>query len=132
MLNGMLLIENRFSVDDRTACIAIPSLTGSALEWKSPAQCVWDDKEFSENGLKLESKTVIRRIVERHAPTAKAFFTDILKLPNAHIQEMLVDLVIMEKEKRDDPKRVQLLYERIESCRRRWPNTIRHVSTRGA
>ncbi|KAH8697486.1 putative heterokaryon incompatibility protein [Talaromyces proteolyticus] len=121
-----------FSVDDQTACIAVPSLPGSALEWKTPAQCVWDDEEFSQNELELESKTAIRRTVEQHAPTAKAFFTDVLKLPNAGIHELLADLSLMQKKKRDDPKRVHLLYERIESCRRRWPDTIRHVSTPSA
>lgn len=129
MLNEMLLIENRFSVDDQTACIAVPSLPGSALEWKTPAQCVWDDEEFSQNGLELESKTAIRRIVEQHAPAAKAFFTDVLKLPSAGIHELLADLALMQKKKRDDPKRVYRLYERIESCRHRWRDTIRHVST---
>jgi hypothetical protein len=129
MLNEMLLIENRFSVDDKIACIAVPSSSGSALEWKTPAQCVWDDDEFSQNELELESKTPIRRTVEQHAPTAKAFFTDVLKVPNAGIDELLADLALMQKKKRDDPKRVHRLYERIESCRRRWPKTITHVFT---
>lgn len=131
MLSEMLLIENSFSVDDKTACIAVPSLSGSALKWKTPAQCVWDDGEFSQNELELESKTAIRRTVEQHALTAKAFFTDVLKLPNAGIDELLADLALMQKEKRDDPKRVHRLYERIESCRRRWPETITHVFTPG-
>lgn len=125
----MLLIENRFSVDDRTACIALPPLSGSALEWKTPAQCVWDDDEFSQNKLELESKTAIRRTVEQHAPTAKAFFTDVLQLPNAGIDELLADLALMQSKKRDDPKRVYRLYERIESHRRSWPKPITHVST---
>lgn len=129
MLNEVLLIENRFSVDNKTACIAVPSLSGSALEWKTPAQCVWDDKEFSQNELELESKTAIRRTVDKHAPTAKTFFTNVLKLPNAGINELLADLTLMQKEKRDDPKRVYRLYERIESCCRCWPKTIKHVST---
>lgn len=127
MLIKMLLIENRFSVDDQTACIAVPSLLGSALEWKTPAQCVWDDEEFSQNELELESKTAIRRTVEQHVPAAKAFFTNVLKLPDAGIDELLGDLAIMQKEKRDDPKRVYRLYERIESCRRRYLHTIRQV-----
>ncbi|KAF2276420.1 uncharacterized protein EI97DRAFT_458354 [Westerdykella ornata] len=116
-----------FSVDDQTACIAVPSLSGSPLEWKTPAHCVWDDDEFSQNELELESKTTIRRTIEHHAPTAKAFFTDVLKLPNAGIDELLADLALMQKRKRDDPKRVHRLYERIESCRRRRPKPITHV-----
>lgn len=103
----------------------MPSLTGSAIEWKTPSQCVWNDEEFSQNGLELESKTAIRRVVEQHAPAAKAFFTDVLKLPNAGVNELLADLALMEKENRDDPKRVHRLYERIESCRRYWPDTIK-------
>lgn len=90
---------------------------------------MWDDEEFSQNGLELESKTAIRRTIEQHASAAKAFFTDILKLPNAGIHELLADLALMQKKKRDDPKRVHRLYERIENCRRRWPDTIMHVST---
>ncbi|KAF2262892.1 hypothetical protein CC78DRAFT_605161 [Lojkania enalia] len=74
---------NTFSVGDQTACIAVPSTSGSGLEWKTRAQCVWDDDEFSQNELKLESKSAIRRTIEQHAPIAKAFFTDILNLPNA-------------------------------------------------
>ncbi|OKL55903.1 hypothetical protein UA08_08808 [Talaromyces atroroseus] len=119
---------NTFSVDDQTACIAIPSLLGSAIEWKTPAQCVWGDEEFSHNEIELESKTAIRRTVEQHTPAAKAFFTDILKLPNAGICELLADLALMQEEKRDNPKRVNQLYERIQSGRRPWSNAIRHVS----
>lgn len=129
MLNGMLLIPNRFSFDDKTACIAMPSLSGSILEWKSPAQCVWNDDEFSQNKLKLESKIAIRSTVEWYAPKAKAFFTDILKLPNAGIDELLEDLALMQKMRCDNPKRVHRLYERIESCRHRSSKTIMHVST---
>lgn len=88
-------MENRFRVDHRTACIAVPSLSGSGLEWKTPAQCVWDDGEFLRNELELESKTVIRRTVEQHAPTAQAFFTVVLKLKNAGIEELLADLALM-------------------------------------
>jgi hypothetical protein len=132
MFNEILLIKNRFSVNDKTPCIAIPSSSGSALEWKTPDQCVWCDDEFSQNELELESKTAIRRTVEQHAPTAKAFFTDVLKLPNAGIDELLADLALMQKKKRDDPKRVHRLYERIESCRRIWPKKIKHVSMRRA
>lgn len=90
---------------------------------------MWDDEEFSQNGLELESKTAIRRTVEQHASAAKAFFTDILELPNAGIHELLADLALMQEKNRDDPKRVLRLYERIENCRHRWPGIIRHVST---
>lgn len=128
MLNGMLLIENRFSVDDTTACIAVPSLPGSVLEWKTPAQCVWDDNEFSQNELELQSKTAIRRNVEQHAPTAKAFFINVLQLQNAGIDELLADLALMQKKELDNPRRVHRLYERIASHCRSCPNTIRHVS----
>ena len=132
MPNEMMLIENSFSFDDKTPCIAVPSSSGSALEWKTPAQCVWGDDEFSQNELELESKTANRCVVEQHAPGAKGFFKDVLKLPNAGINELLADLTLMQKEKRDDPKRVHRLYERIVSCRRGWSRTIMHVSTRRA
>lgn len=128
MLNEVLLIENRFRVDDRTAYIAVPSSSGSTLEWKTRAQCVWDDDEFSQNGLKLESKTAIRSIVERHLPIAKAFFIELLKLPNAGTHELLADLALMQKKKLDDSKRVYRLYERISSWRRAYPNMIKYVS----
>lgn len=97
--------------------------------WKTPAQCVWDDEEFSQNELYLESKTTIRRIIEQHAPAAKAFFIEVLKLPNAGIHELLADLALMQENKRDDPERVYRLYERIENCRRPWRDTIMYVST---
>lgn len=129
MLNEMLLIEHRFDVDNKTACIAVPSLSGPVLEWKTPAECVWDDDEFTKNELELESKTVIRRTVEQHAPTVKAFFTNVLRLPNAGIDELLADLALMQEKKRDDPERVYRLYERIDSCRRGWPILITHVFT---
>jgi hypothetical protein len=105
----------------------VPSSSGSDLDWKTPAECVWDDDEFSQNGLVLESKTAIRRTIEQHAPTTKAFFTDILDIRNAGIHELLDDLELMERKKRDDPNRVYRLYERIESCRRACPEMIRHA-----
>lgn len=89
---------------------------------------MWDDIEFSQNGLELESKTAIRRSVEEHAPSTKAFFTDVLKLPNAGLGELLADLALMQEQNRDDPKRVYRLYERIESCRRSRPKSIKQVS----
>lgn len=109
------------------ACIAVPSSSGSSLDWKTPAQCVWDDREFSANELELESKTTIRRIVEEHAPTVKGFFTDILKLRDAGIEELLADLVLMQKTEDCEPGRVYRLYERIESCRRGRAQIITQV-----
>jgi hypothetical protein len=127
MIYEILLIENTYSVPNDTPCIAVLSSSGSAFEWKTPAQCVWDDDEFSQNGLVLESKTAIRHTIEQYAPTAKAFFTHNLNLRNAGIDELLADLALMQKNKRDEPKRVYRLYERIESYRRSWPRLIRHV-----
>ncbi|USP80364.1 uncharacterized protein yc1106_07638 [Curvularia clavata] len=100
--------------DDRDACIAVPSMRESNLEWKMPAECVWGDREFSENELQLESKTALRSIVRENIPDAEDFFTRILMLPNAGINELLTDLVFMQTENRDDSKRVYQLYERIQ------------------
>ena len=130
LLYNQFLIENRFNPGREVPCIAVPALSGSALEWKSPAQCVWDDDEFSQNELVLESKTAIRGIVEQHAPKARTFFTDVLNLQDAGIGELLADLKLMQTEKRDDPQRVHRIYERIESCRRKWPKTIMYASAR--
>ncbi|KAH7130730.1 putative heterokaryon incompatibility protein [Dendryphion nanum] len=116
-----------FSIDSETACIALPSFSGSALEWKTQAQCVWDDGEFSQNGLKLESKTSVRRIIEKCVPTAQPFFDHVLNLRDAGITELLADLVLMQKKKSDDSKRVYLLYERIETHRRNSRREIREV-----
>jgi hypothetical protein len=129
VLNAMLLIKNSRFIDNNFPCIAIPSSSDSVLEWKAPSHCVWGDDEFSQNELRLESKTSVRRIVEEHMPSAKAFFTDILRLPNAGISELLDDLVLMQKENRDDPKRVYRLYERIDSSRRHWPDMIKYAPT---
>jgi hypothetical protein len=128
MLVETSLIERRFNWDNTTRCIAVPSSSGSALKWKTPAQCVWGDDEFSQNELKLRSKTAIRRIIEQHAPKAKAFFTNILKLSNAGIDELLADLALMQKNNHNNPTRVHRLYESIECCRRSWPKKIRQVS----
>jgi hypothetical protein len=114
--------------DKEVACVAIPSLSGSALTWKTPAQCVWDDNEFSQNNIKLESKIAIRPIVEQYMPAAKTFFTHILKLPNAGIHELLADLALMQSKNRCEPKRVHRIYERIESCRRTYSQTIMYAS----
>jgi hypothetical protein len=129
MLSEMLLIGNRLRINTQSLCIALPSSSGSTLEWKTPAQCVWGDDEFSQNGLELESKSAIRRIVEQHVPRTKAFFTEVIQLPDAGIDELLGDLALMQKNKRDDSKRVYRLYERIESCRRSWPDKIKYVLT---
>lgn len=102
-------------------------LSGPGLVWKTPAQCVWDDAEFAQNELKLESKISIRRLVECHMTTAHAFFTSILKLPNAGIVELLDDLKLMQKCKRNEQARVYRLYERIGSCRRSHSSEIKYV-----
>jgi hypothetical protein len=108
-------------------CIAIPSRSESILEWTSPTRCVWDNKEFSENGLRLESKVALRIIVEHHMPTAKKFFTQSLDLEDAGIHELLADLILMQAAKRDDPNRVYRIYERISTHRNSSRKTIRHV-----
>lgn len=125
----MLLSRNRFIVDGETAFIAVPALSRPGLQWKSTAQCVWDDDEFTQNGLELESRIPIRSIMERHAPMAKAFFTEVLKLPDAGLGELLDDLALMQETTRDIPKRVYLLYERVDSFRRHQPKQIKHVAT---
>ena len=79
-----------------------------------PAECVWGTREFAKIELQLESKTALRSVVRKKIPEAEAFFTRILKLPNAGINELLADLVLMQTENRDDPKRVYQLYERIQ------------------
>jgi hypothetical protein len=118
---------NSCRFDEKVACVAIPSLSESALTWITPAQCVWDDNEFSQNQIKLESKTALRPIVEQHMPAAKTFFTHILRLPNAGIHELLADLALMQATDRYDSKRVHRIYERIESCRRTFSQTITYA-----
>jgi hypothetical protein len=113
--------------DEEVACIAIPSRSGSALSWKTPAQCVWDDAEFSQNNIQLESKIALRPIVEQHMPAARTFFTQILRLPNAGINELLADLALMQATSSHNSRRVDRIYERIESCRRTYPRKIRYV-----
>jgi hypothetical protein len=116
------------SIPDTTMCIAIPSPSKPVLEWKSPIQCVWDDKEFSDNKLQLQSKTALRPIVMKHMPATERFFTECLKLPNAGIHELLADLILMQTGKRDDQQRVYQIYERISTHRNPYRKTIRHVS----
>jgi hypothetical protein len=92
---------------------------------------VWDDQEFRVNGLELQSKVAVRKFVEDHAATAVPFYTDILKLPDASISELLGDLKLMQVSDCDEPDRVYLLYERIEACRRSSDSTIRYVQNSG-
>ncbi|PVH94635.1 putative heterokaryon incompatibility protein [Periconia macrospinosa] len=117
-----------FTIGNRVPYIAVPSEANSALEWKTRAECVWDDVEFSQNGLKMESKCAIRHIIEQNAPAARGFFTQLLKLPDAGVDELLDDLALMQEQNRDEPSRVYMLYERIESYRRRYPKKIKCVS----
>lgn len=96
-----------------------------------PAQCVWDDEEFSRNGLVLESKFTMRQIIEQHAPSVVPFFTTMLRLQNAGIFELIADLKLMQENGRDDSQRVFRLYERIESYRRQWGREIKQVIKSG-
>jgi hypothetical protein len=57
--------------DVKFACVAIQSRSESALTWKTPARCVWDDNEFSRNEIKLESKITLRTIVGLHNTNSK-------------------------------------------------------------
>lgn len=118
-------MTNRFIVNDETACIAVLPKSGSILEWKTRLQCVWDDCEFSHYGLELESKTSIRQNIEQDSVVGKKFFTDVIKLRNAGLRELLDDLVLMQEQGRDDPDRVHRLYKRIESHRLQNPNIIK-------
>lgn len=127
MTKEVLLIENRFSINGESAYIAIPPLNGVALEWRKPSQCVWDMDEFKQNGLELATKTSIRDTIRKHASTATAFFTEILELPNAGIDELLADLALMQKGQIDDPKRIYRLYERIQSHRRKEASKIKYL-----
>jgi hypothetical protein len=117
--------------DEKVACVAIPSRSKSALTWKTPAQCVWDDKEFSQNKIELKSKIALRPIVEQQMPAAKTFFTHVLKLPNAGIHELLADLALMQAKSCNDSKRIYQIYKRIESCRRTYSQPIMQVSKFG-
>src|ERR1700752_657438 len=89
---GCSLTWYRCIIDANSYCIAVPVSSGSLLEWKVPSECVWDDQEFSQNGLQIRSKLVFRNIVEQHAATTKTFYTEILKLSDAGICELLRDL----------------------------------------
>lgn len=126
----MLADRSRCTIATNSYCIAVPSSSGSALDWKSPSECVWDDQEFSQNGLQIRSKIAIRHIVEQHTPTTKAFFTDILKLSDAGICELLRDLELMQEHDCDEPARVYRLYERIQSFHRGSSKMIRSVQSR--
>jgi hypothetical protein len=111
------LIENSLSINGSSFCIAVPSPSGK-LQWKMPSQCVWRDTEFSENGLQLRSKLAMQPLIEHHAPDTIPFFTNILKLPDAGIDELLEDLKMLQQESSDDAMLVFRLYERIQTHRR--------------
>jgi hypothetical protein len=123
----MLLISERCNIDASSLCIAVPTASGS-LEWKRPSQCVWEDHEFSQNGLKLQSKVTIKPIIEQHAPATTLFFTTILKLPNAGIDELLKDLQLLQETTSNDWKIVFLLYERIQTYCRSSTIKIKYIS----
>jgi len=92
-----------------------------------PSQCVWDDQEFSQNGLQLQSKVALRRIIEQHSPITTSFFTNILKLSNAGIDELLDDLQILQRNGSDNSMIIFRLYERIETYRRSSLDKIKFV-----
>jgi hypothetical protein len=125
-MNSTLLIERRSEIDGKIDFIAVP-VSESHIEWRSLAQCVWNDDEFSQHGLQLESKMAIQELIERNAPSAKEFFTECLKLPNAGINEMLGDLRVMQEQKRNDTKRIHQLYGRIESLHHIHAEEIKYV-----
>jgi hypothetical protein len=110
-------MSSRLIIDDLSHCIMVPSANG-VLEWRTPRECVWEDTEFSENGLQLRSKLAMEPLVERHAPEIRQFFTNILKLPDAGIDELLEDLQMLWLENSDDVMLVFRLYERIQTRRR--------------
>ena len=113
----LLLINNSLSIDSSSCCIAVPSTSGK-LQWKTPSECVWRDTEFSENGLQLRSKLAVQPLIDLHAPDTSPFFTNILKLPDAGIDELLGDLKMLQQESSDDVMLVFLFYERIQTHRR--------------
>jgi hypothetical protein len=121
-----LLIEHRSDINGKIDFIAVP-VSESHLVWRSLAQCVWSDDEFSQHGLQLESKMAIRDMIERNAPSAKKFFTECLKLPNAGINEMLSGLRAMQEWKYNDIKRIHRLYESIQSLRHIHAEEIKYV-----
>jgi hypothetical protein len=121
-----LLIEHRSDIDGKIDHIAVP-VSESRIEWRSLAQCVWNDDEFSQHGLQLESKMAIRDMIERNAPSAKKFFIKCLKLPNAGINEMLGGLRVMQERKSNDIKRINRLYGRIQSLRHIHAEEIKYV-----
>ena len=58
---------------------------------------MWDEGDFSPEDLPLESKTSIRGIVDEHMSLANYFFTHILNLRDAGIDELLADLALMQE-----------------------------------
>jgi hypothetical protein len=125
-----LLIENRWEVEDELEFLAVP-ISKSRFEWKSRAQCVWSDDEFSQNGLHLKSKIAIRDSVKKHARAAECFFTEYLGIPDAGIEEMLDDLKLMQEQRCNDTERIHCLYKRIESFSRKHSEAIKYVSLSG-
>lgn len=92
-----------------------------------PSECVWDDSEFSQNELQLRSKIAMQQIITQHAPAATSFFTSIIKLPNAGIDELLGDLRLLQQDGSDDSATIFRLYERIEVYRRSSADKIKCV-----
>jgi hypothetical protein len=70
----------------------------------------------------------MRRVIEAHSPLTSLFFTNLLELPDAGINELLEDLKILQREKSNDSRTVFRLYERIETHRRNSAAKIMYVS----
>ena len=116
--------DHRRRINPGTRVIAIPSESGS-LQWKTPSECIWDDSEFSQNGLQLQSKIAMRQITEQHDISVAMFFTSVVGLQNAGISELLDDLALMQQDGSDDTATVFRLYERIEVYRRSSTDQIK-------
>ncbi|KAF2176591.1 hypothetical protein K469DRAFT_698364 [Zopfia rhizophila CBS 207.26] len=93
--------------------------------WKRPSECVWDDSEFTQNGLHLQSKTAIRRRLLSYVPRIEVFLTRILNLPNAGVRELLLDLEKLQREGSEDAATIFRIYERISGYCRSNSNDIR-------
>ncbi|KAF2104912.1 hypothetical protein NA57DRAFT_51704 [Rhizodiscina lignyota] len=118
-------VHNHFCL---SLSIAVPSDSGS-LTWKLPFQCVWGDHEFSQNGLHLRSRISLQHIMERYLSDAVSFFTGILRIPNAGIDDLLGDLRLLQQEHSDDASTIFRLYERITAHCRSSRNEIRAAFT---
>ena len=93
---------------------------------------MWDAQEFSLNNLQLRTKVVMQRVVSSSYPntedsTVPSFFTDVVKLPNAGIDELLDDLRLMQRDQSDDSTVIYRLYEVIQTYSLRAPDKIRYV-----